>query len=106
MTISRPLKTQWFHILLALAERDRHGYGIQRAVLQQTEGQVRLWPAMLYRSLSLLTDEGMVSVVDAPADEPEDGRRLYYSLTSKGKKLLQAEAEVLAQWAEAARAVS
>ncbi|MFC1661426.1 PadR family transcriptional regulator [Gemmatimonadota bacterium] len=101
--IDRPLKQQWFQILLALSERDRHGYGIQRMVLKQTEGHMRLWPAMLYRSLAKLGDAGLIKQVETPTDEPDDERRQYYALTSAGRTLLAEEAELLARWAAAVR---
>lgn len=101
--IPRPMKTQWFQILLALSEGALHGYGIQRAVLDRTDDQMRLWPAMLYRSLARLEEEGLIAQVEAPEDEPDDERRQYYALTAAGTERLREEAELLAQWAEAAR---
>ena len=101
--IPRPLKPQYFQILLALAEGDRHGYAIQRAVLAQTDYQVRLWPAMLYRSLAKLEEAGLIRQADAPADQPDDERRQYYALTETGSVRLREEAEMLARWATAAR---
>ena len=100
MIIPSPMKQQWFHILLALAERDLHGYGIQRAVLERTGGQIRLWPAMLYRSLNTLDEAGLVGKTDTPADESEDERRQYYSLTSRGRERLEEEAALMKSWAE------
>lgn len=101
--IDRPLKPQWFQILLALSERERHGYGIQRMVLEQTEGHMRLWPAMLYRSLGKLGEAGLIAQVDRPADDPNDERRQYYALTPAGRELLAEEAKLLARWAVAAQ---
>lgn len=101
--IERPMKPQWFHILLALSERSLHGYGIQRAVLDRTDGDVHLWPAMLYRSLATLEDAGMIRQADTPPDEPDDERRQYYALTAAGRERLREEAERLAAWAAAAR---
>lgn len=100
-----PLKPQWFQILLALSGQSRHGYGIQRAVLEQTEGHMRLWPAMLYRSLTKMDEVGLIRQVDPPADEPEDERRQYYTLTEEGRGRLKEEAELMARWAAAARGV-
>ena len=102
--ISRPLKPQYFQILLALSGKDLHGYAIQRAVLVQTDDQVRLWPAMLYRSLSKLEEGSLIRQADPPADEPEDERRQYYALTERGHIRLRDEAEMLARRAAAARA--
>ena len=101
--ISRPLKPQYFQILLALSGRDLHGYAIQRAVLGQTDEQVRLWPAMLYRSLAKLEQAELIRQAEPPADEPEDDRRQYYALTAEGGVRLHEEAEMLARWAAAAR---
>ena len=103
--IPRPLKPQWFQILLALSDRDLHGYAIQRAVLDQTDGHIRLWPAMLYRSLAKLEAGGLICQAEPPEDEPEDERRQYYSLTEDGRLRLRNEGEMLARWATAARGV-
>ena len=100
--IDRPLKPQWFQILLALHGQDLHGYGIQRAVLEQTDGHMRLWPAMLYRSLSRLRAAGLISRVETPDGDPEDERRQYYTLTAAGQAILAEEARLLARWAAAA----
>lgn len=101
--VPRPLKPQWFQILLALADRDLHGYGIQRAVLAQTDGHMRLWPATLYRSLASLVEAGLIRQAAPPPDEPEDERRQYYGLTEEGRSRLREEAEMLSRWAAAAR---
>lgn len=96
------LKPQWFHILLALSERDRHGYGIQRAVKDLTGGTVMLWPGMLYRSLDELVKREWIEPVPDPHEEPDE-RRQYYRITVSGKRRLAAEADTLAQWADLAR---
>ena len=101
--ISSPIKPQWFQILLALSERDRHGYAIQRAILDQTGGAMRLWPAMLYRSLATLEKANLIAAVNPPAGEDVDERRQYYALTEEGRERLDREAEMLAGWARAAR---
>ena len=103
--LPRPLKPQWFQILLALHGGELHGYGIQRAVLDQTEGGMRLWPAMLYRSLAKLEEAALIRSVAAPDDEPEDERRQYYAITAEGRECLREEGEMLARWAKAAEQV-
>lgn len=103
MPIKSPMKLQWFHILLALAEGDLHGYAIQRAVLDRTAGEMTLWPAMLYRSLATLAEEGLIQGTDEPADGDRDERRRYYSLTPAGRERLRAEAERMSEWVEIAR---
>ncbi|MGD8319960.1 MAG: helix-turn-helix transcriptional regulator [Gemmatimonadota bacterium] len=102
--IPSPMKPQWFQILLALARQPLHGYGIQRAVLERTADQMRLWPAMLYRSLATLEEEGLLEQVAAPDGEPDDERRQYYALTREGRERLRRESELLARWARAAEA--
>jgi DNA-binding PadR family transcriptional regulator len=96
------MKQQWFLILLSLSEGPLHGYGIQRSVLDRTDGRMRLWPAMLYRSLSTLEEEGLICQTETPEGAPDDQRRQYYDLTAAGKTRLRSEAEMLARWIAAA----
>ena len=103
MTLPSPLKLQWFHILLSLRETSLHGYGIQRAVLDATDGAMTLWPAMLYRSLSTLEEAGLIEEVPTPEGVDEDERRRYYALTAGGRERLAAEASRLLQWAQLAK---
>ena len=56
------LKDHWFHILLALAERELHGTAIMEEVLERTSGQLRLWPGKLYGALKELTDAGFMGM--------------------------------------------
>ena len=101
--ISRPIKPQWFQILLALSKGDLHGIGIQSQVLRRTDGHMRLWPAMLYRSLDTLEEAGLVQRTHQPAGSPDDQRRQYYTLSSAGRRRLAEEAEVMSRWASEAR---
>jgi DNA-binding PadR family transcriptional regulator len=96
------LKLAYFQILLALSERSLHGYAIQRAVLEQTDDELTLWPAMLYRSLAKLEAGGLIEQTAAPLGEPEDERRQYYDLTGAGRECLAEEAGRMARWAAAA----
>lgn len=96
------LKPQWFHILLALSEEDRHGYGIQRSVRDLTNGRIMLWPGMLYRSLDELVKREWIAPVPDPTDH-HDERRQYYRITPTGTRRLAEEAETLAEWADLAR---
>jgi len=102
VSISRPLKLAYFQILLALSERSLHGYAIQRAVLEQTDDQLTLWPAMLYRSLAKLEAGRLIEQTAPPTGEPADERRQYYALTPAGRECLAEEAAQLARWAAAA----
>ncbi|MBZ5594045.1 MAG: PadR family transcriptional regulator [Acidobacteriia bacterium] len=91
-----PLKTQWFHIMLALAGGEQHGYGIMQEVLNSTTGKVRLWPATLYGSIKRLVEAGLIEEsAERPAPELDDARRRYYRLTALGKRVLDAECERL-----------
>ncbi|MEM6705794.1 MAG: helix-turn-helix transcriptional regulator [Acidobacteriota bacterium] len=97
-----PLKPHYFQILLAVSGGDLHGYAIQRAVLDQTDDQMRLWPAMLYRSLARLEAADLLAEAGAPEDHPSDERRRYYTLTEAGRQRLGEEALLMSRWAQAA----
>src|SRR5580658_6382098 len=100
-----PLPSAAFHILLALAGEDLHGYAIMRQVAEQTGGRMRLGPGTLYSSIQTLLEEKFIEEVDLRED-PKLGqeRRRYYRLTSAGRKLARAEAERLADLLRVARA--
>lgn len=91
-----PLSTATFHVLLALAAEDLHGYAILKAVERHTEGAVRLSTGTLYALLKRLLDEGWISErrIRPPARE-DDERRRYYGLTARGREVASAEAERL-----------
>ena len=91
-----PLSPQQFHILLALTDGHRHGYGIIQDVAGRTEGAVRLGTGTLYTALARLEGLGLVDESDrrAPAAEDDDRRR-YYRLTPLGRAVLTAETERL-----------
>jgi DNA-binding PadR family transcriptional regulator len=98
MAKSRPPVTSpaTYHILLALAGRDRHGYAILKAVERQTEGVVRLGPGTLYAAIRRLEDEGWIAESDwRPDPDLDDERRRYYRITPTGRALLVAETERL-----------
>src|ERR1017187_8237923 len=91
-----PLKPNWFHVLLSLADQEQHGYGIMQEVLDRTSGKVRLWPATLYGTLKRLIDEELIAESDdRPTPELDDARRRYYRLTRLGRRVLAAESERL-----------
>jgi DNA-binding PadR family transcriptional regulator len=91
-----PLKANWFHILLALAGGEQHGYGIMQEVLRITKGKLRLWPATLYGSIKRLIEAELIEESDErPAPELDDARRRYYRLTPLGRRVLDAECERL-----------
>ncbi|MGA2850080.1 MAG: helix-turn-helix transcriptional regulator [Terracidiphilus sp.] len=91
-----PLKPQWFHILLALAGEEQHGYGIMQEVLGRTMGKVRLWPATLYGSLKRMIEEELIEESSKrPLPELDDARRRYYRLSTLGRQVLDLECERL-----------
>ena len=98
-----PLTEPEFHILLALAQRERHGYGIIVAVEEATAGEVRLRTGTLYGAVRRMVDEGLIADVDGPADEPNEERRRYYRLTSFGRAVARAEAHRVHDLAQLAR---
>jgi DNA-binding PadR family transcriptional regulator len=99
-----PLKAQWFHILMALSEDSLHGSGIVRAVLDQTEGKLRLWPATLYGSLEELAQLGWIEELTEEGEFPEgeSRRKRIYRLTPMGARILVLEAERMGQLARTA----
>jgi len=98
-----PLKTNWFHILLCLADGEQHGYAIMREVLDRTDGAVRLWPATLYGTLRRLLDAGLIEESGGkPATD--DMRRRFYRLTPEGRQVIGSEIRRLEALLRAARA--
>lgn len=98
-----PMKPADFHILLVLANEDRHGLGIAKAVDEATEGAIRLGPGTLYRSLKEMTRRGLVEPTTAP-DGEDDPRRRFYRITDEGLSHVRAEASRLARLVDVARA--
>jgi DNA-binding PadR family transcriptional regulator len=99
-----PLKTQWFHILLALSDRPRHGSGIVRSVLEQTDRKLRLWPATLYGSLEDLVALGWIEELTELGERPEgeSEKKRIYRIKPAGAGVLAAEASRLQGLARAA----
>ena len=99
-----PLTPAVFNILLALADGEKHGYGIMQEVEVNTKGQVLMGPGTLYGSIKRMLQAGLIEESDDRADpELDDQRRRYYRLTSLGKRTLQMEAERLAAQVRLAR---
>lgn len=100
-----PLAPAVFHVLMALADDDRHGYGIIQEVLARTDGGVRLSPGTLYRSIQrMLEDQLIVEISERPAPELDDERRRYYRITAFGRAVARAEANRLHELVRLARA--
>jgi DNA-binding PadR family transcriptional regulator len=87
-----PLPTATFHILLALADEDRHGYAIIQDVEERTGGDLRLSPGTLYRSIQRMLEQGLiVETTERPAPDLDDERRRYYRMTPFGEAVARAE---------------
>ena len=99
-----PLPAATFHILLALADQDRHGYAIIQEVEARTGGELRLSPGTLYRSIQRMLEQGLlVETRDRPSPEEDDERRRYYRITPFGVAVAKAEAARLSKLVRFAR---
>jgi len=100
-----PLTPPVFHILLALADEERHGYGIMQDVARQTNDALQLGPGTLYGCLKRMLAAGLVEESDERPDlELDDERRRYYRMTALGRDTVRAEASRLAGAVSAAKA--
>ena len=100
-----PLTPAMFHILLALADKERHGYHIMREVDERTGGNVKLGPGTLYGSIKRMMADGLIEELEErPDPELDDERRRYYRLTDFGFRVASAEAQRLEQMVRSARA--
>src|SRR5580700_8848353 len=87
-----PLPAATFHILMAVASEDRHGYAIIQDVEQRTGGKLRLSAGTLYRSIQRMLEQGLlVETNERPAPELDDERRRYYRITPFGTSVARAE---------------
>jgi DNA-binding PadR family transcriptional regulator len=87
-----PLPPATFHILVALSDTDRHGYGIMQEVAQRTGGRTKLNPGTLYTTIQRLLEKGLIVELNEPRDPDEDDeRRRYYRLTPLGRRAAQLE---------------
>ena len=101
----KSLPEHWFHILLALVDQHRHGLGIIDEISERTEGEVELWPGMLYVALKRMMKEQLVAETDAPPQfESGGGRPRFYRITAFGRKTCVAEAQRLARLVRVAQA--
>src|ERR1041385_7826284 len=100
-----PLHKDTFHILVALSDRDRHGYAILQDIAARTEGRIRLRPSSLYSAIHRMLEDGLIEELnERPDPEHDDERRRYYRLTSFGRKVAIAEARRLEKLLADARA--
>jgi DNA-binding PadR family transcriptional regulator len=100
-----PLTPAVFHILLALAAGERHGYGIQKEIQRHTHGQLRMGPGTLYGTIQRLLELGWIEEsTKAPRKVMDERRRRYYRLTQAGRRALDAEVERMDAMLRTARA--
>ncbi|HEY1911582.1 MAG TPA: PadR family transcriptional regulator [Vicinamibacterales bacterium] len=99
------LQSATFHILLALADEDRHGYAIIQDVAARTGGELKLSAGTLYRSIQRMLEQGLiVETRERPAPEEDDERRRYYRITPQGTATARAEVRRFTQLVKMARA--
>jgi DNA-binding PadR family transcriptional regulator len=101
-----PLPVATFHILVAVADEDRHGYAIMQDVAARTGGGLKLSPGTLYGSIKRMLDDGLVvELGERQRPDRDDERRRYYRITPFGRAVAQAEARRLATLLRQAKAV-
>jgi len=99
-----PLPPATFHILMAVAQEDRHGYGIIQDVTRRTDGELRLSAGTLYRSIPRMLEQGLIDETDdRPAPEFDDERRRYYRISAFGTAVARAEIRRMAELVRMAR---
>jgi len=104
MAAYQPLTPAVFHVLLALADGDKHGYAIMKSVEEHTGGTLRMGAGTLYGTLQRLTDAGWVLEVTPPqALSVRDEKRRFYRLTADGRQALGAEVKRLEDLVRLAR---
>jgi DNA-binding PadR family transcriptional regulator len=100
-----PLSSQVFHVLLSLADGEKHGYVISKEIARRTDDEVRLSAGTLYGIIKRLLDDGMIEEsADRPDFSLDDQRRRYYRLTKLGRAVAEAEAERMERVLAMARA--
>ncbi len=93
-----PMRPVVFEILLLLNERDLHGYGIMTVLKERKQGRFILGPGTLYRTLKEMKGKGLIEPAGRRAAEDADNeRRLYYSITPFGRRVASAEARRMAR---------
>ncbi|KPJ87175.1 MAG: PadR family transcriptional regulator [Gemmatimonas sp. SG8_17] len=101
----QPLRPAAFHILLVLAQGERHGYAVKQEVEKQTGGVVKLGPGTLYESIQRMVELGLIEEsARRPRKQEDQAQRRYYRLTDFGKQVFKAEVARLEETVQHARA--
>jgi DNA-binding PadR family transcriptional regulator len=100
-----PLPRDTFHILVSLADRERHGYSVMQDIAERTDGTLRFSPSSLYASIKRLLEQGLIEeLAERPDPQHDDERRRYYRLSRLGRQVAMAEARRLERLLADARA--
>ena len=100
-----PLPPATFHILMAVADEDRHGYAIIQDIAARTDGALQMSAGTLYRSIQRMQEQELiVEARERPAPEDDDERRRYYRITPFGFAVARAEARRLTEMVKLAHA--
>jgi DNA-binding PadR family transcriptional regulator len=87
-----PLKPVAFHVLMSLADGERHGYAITQEIAARTSARMRIEPGNLYRSIKALLNDRLIEESDRrPSGDTDDERRRYYRITDLGRRVASAE---------------
>jgi DNA-binding PadR family transcriptional regulator len=95
-----------FHILIALADGDRHGYAIMQDVAERTGGKLKMSPGTLYGSIKKMLEDGLIEEIEERPLAGDDERRRYYRITTMGRRAAGTEMERLSQLLNQAYATS
>jgi DNA-binding PadR family transcriptional regulator len=100
-----PLPRDTFHILVSLADKERHGYSVMLDITERTQGTLRLSPSSLYAAIKRLLEQGLIEeLTERPDPQHDDERRRYYRLSRLGRQVAMAEARRLDRLLADARA--
>lgn len=99
-----PLTPAAFHVLMALADGERHGYAIMQEIAEHTDGRMKMGPGTLYGTIKRLLEARLIEESDErPDPQLDDERRRYYRLTGVGQRVVKAEAQRYAEMVAVAR---
>jgi DNA-binding PadR family transcriptional regulator len=95
-----------FHILIALADQDCHGYGIMQDVAARTRGKLKMSPGTLYGSIKRMLEQGWIIEIDERPESGDDERRRYYRITPAGRRIAAADMNRMAELLSQAKSTS